>query len=60
MTKKRDLEEIKVEFSNLCFETGKKQYELYLIQRDLNLLNEQLQDLNFEVIKLQALEKEGK
>lgn len=56
---KRTLEDIKKEFGSLFFQAGQKQYEIAVLKKDLAVINGQLQELNFEAIKLQDEESKG-
>jgi hypothetical protein len=48
--KNRSLADIHAEYSNVCAKAGHVQYGLYIAQKDLELLNQQLKDLNFEAV----------
>jgi hypothetical protein len=52
--KERTLEEVKNEFNQLCFRAGSLQYEIAVKNKDLEMLNESLRNLNFEASKIQA------
>jgi len=52
-SKKRTLEEIRNEYSQLCARTGHLQYQIAVYEKDLSTLNEQLSSLNFEAAALQ-------
>jgi hypothetical protein len=55
--KVRTLDEVSKEYGQLCAKAGNIQYQIYVFTKDLALLNEELQTLNFEAAKLQAAEK---
>jgi septal ring factor EnvC (AmiA/AmiB activator) len=44
----RTVQEIQNEYSNLCAKAGHLQYQIATLGKDLDLLNAQLRDLNFE------------
>lgn len=50
----RTIEDIKIEYGNLCVKAGHLQYQLYVLAKDLELVNSSLKDLNFEAAKIQA------
>ncbi len=49
--KSRTVEEIRQEYSGLCAKAGHIQYQVAVMNEDLNTLNNQLKDLNFEAAK---------
>lgn len=49
----RTLAEIQSEYQNLCARAGQTQYQVYALQRELEVFNEKLRDLNFEGAKAQ-------
>jgi hypothetical protein len=52
--KKRTIAEIQGEYQNLCTKAGHIQYQVKVLNDDLQLLNEQLKDLNLEAAKVNA------
>ena len=52
----RTAERIQQDFENLSARAGHCQYQIYIFEKDLELLNEQIRDLNFEMAKLRASE----
>lgn len=48
----RTVEQIRQEYSALCAKAGHMQYQLFTIERDLELLNETLRSLNLEAASL--------
>lgn len=46
--KKRTVEEIRNEYGQLCAKAGHVQYNIRVLESDLNLVNEQLKALNLE------------
>lgn len=54
----RSTREIQAEYSNSCLKAGNLQYELVCKNKDLDILNERLRDLNFEYVAAQNLEAE--
>lgn len=57
-TKKRTVDEIQQEYTQLCARAGHLQYNLHTLTADLELLNGQLRDLNFEASKAAQAAKE--
>jgi len=47
-TKKRTLEDIRNEYSQMCAKAGHLQYQIAELSKDLGVMNTQLRDLNFE------------
>lgn len=56
-TKTRTFEEIQREYSALAAKCGQFQYQVYTLNRDLDLLNNQMRDLNFEAAALKGKEQ---
>lgn len=57
----RALPEIQADYQRLCSQSGQLQYQVYAIKRDLDVINEQIRDLNFEgAAAQQALAKAQK
>jgi len=54
----RTLKEVEQEFSNLLVKSGHLQYQIKVLSDDLNVLNEQIKELNFEAAKINAAAKE--
>lgn len=52
--KSRSLEEIQQEYQNLCLKAGHLQYQISAISKDLELVNGQLREINFEAAAVQA------
>lgn len=44
----RKLEEIQADYQRLCVQAGHIQYQVFTLNKDLALLNDQLRDLNLE------------
>lgn len=57
MSDERTVETIHREYSDLCAKAGHFQYTIVTVQKDLDLVNEQLRALNLEAAALKA--KEG-
>lgn len=51
---KRTVEVIHREYSQLCSQAGHLQYNITVLTKDLELLNEQLKSLNLEAAAIQA------
>jgi hypothetical protein len=60
MQKKRPISDIHAEYSNLCAKAGHIQYQIYNNNKDLEIINQQLRDINLEAAKLQAEEDAAK
>jgi len=58
--KARGIPEIQQEFTNLCAKAGHLQYQVFTYSRDLETLNNQMRDLNFEAAALNAKEAQNK
>lgn len=56
----RPLEEIEKEYNQLLHKAGYVQYQLHVAQRDLEVVNAALRDINFEAIKVQKEAAEAK
>jgi hypothetical protein len=52
--KERTVPEISQEYSGLCTKAGHLQYQINTLQKDLELLNGTLRDLNLEAAAVQA------
>lgn len=46
--KVRSKEEIQLEFQNLCLKAGYIQYQAFIANKDLDMVNKALHDLNLE------------
>lgn len=56
----RSVDEIQNEYARLCTRAGHMQYQLVTIQKDLDLLNGTLRDLNIEASASKAAEDSAK
>lgn len=54
----RTLETIQKEYGDMCFKAGSFQYQIVTLQKDLDILNGQIRDLNFEAAAVIAKSKE--
>lgn len=56
----RTIEQIKEEYAALCQKAGHLQYQIFIFEKDLEMVNSSLRDLNLEAAKVQreADEKE--
>lgn len=52
--KSRSMEEIQKEYSQICFKAGQLQYQIHALNKDLEVVNSTLRDLNFEAAKVNA------
>ncbi len=50
----RSIEEIQQDFNVQCARAGHLQYQMYVHEKDLSILNEQLRSLNLEAAAAQA------
>lgn len=57
-SKERTIEEIQKEYSLVCAEAGQAQYQLFIIQKDLEIKNDRLRKLNLEAAAVSAKKKE--
>lgn len=55
-SKVRSMAEIQHEFSTLCARAGHLEYQIYTHEKDLELLNNQMRNLNFEAAAVKAKE----
>lgn len=52
----RSLQEIQQEYTGLALKAGQAQYQIVTIQKELDMLNSQMRDLNFEAAGAQVRE----
>jgi hypothetical protein len=52
----RTIEVIQNEYTALAVKSGQLQYQIYTFQKDLDLLNSKMRDLNFEAAALKGKE----
>lgn len=52
--KERTFEIVQQEFGSLCARAGHLQYQVYTFNKDLEILNGQIRDLNFEAAAMKA------
>lgn len=52
--KERGIPEIQQDYQNGACKAGHLQYQIFTLQKDLDLVNETLRELNFEAAALQA------
>ena len=55
---KRTVEEVQREYNQGCLRAGHMQYQIAVLSKDLNILNDALRDLNFEAATIQAKNNE--
>lgn len=53
---KRSIPEIQQEYQNLCLKAGHLQYQVFTHERDIDMINNELRDLNLEVAAAKAEE----
>jgi predicted porin len=58
--KKRSVTEIQLDYQNLCVKAGYLQYQVYTHQKDLDMVNKELRDLNLEAAASKAAEDASK
>lgn len=54
----RTLEQIQGEFNLLCAKAGHAQYQISVLEKDLEVINRQIEDLNLEASQLSKAEAE--
>lgn len=54
----RTIEEIQKEYSLVCAEAGQAQYQLFVLEKDLEIKNDRLRSLNLEAAGVAAKKKE--
>lgn len=52
--KKRTVEEIRNEYGSLCAKVGHAEYQIYVLNKDLDMMKRTLEDLNFEAAAANA------
>ena len=52
----RTIKEVQEEYQQLAFKAGNTQYQIYTFERDLELLNSKMRELNFEAAAIQQEE----
>lgn len=52
--KERTLEDIKQEYGNYCLQAGDLNYKIFTHNKDLEIVNSRMRDLNFEAAALQG------
>jgi hypothetical protein len=55
--KVRSVSDIHVEYSQLCSRAGHLQYQLHVLSKDLDIINDQLRALNLEAATLSSKEE---
>lgn len=58
--KKRTIADIQAEYQGSCTRAGHLQYQVFTLQKDLDLLNDKLRELNLEAAAVQRAEDEAK
>lgn len=54
--KVRSMEEIQREYTDLCVKAGNLQYQIKVLSKDLDIINETMKDLNLEAGAVKAAE----
>jgi hypothetical protein len=54
---KRTFETVQTEYQQLALKAGHIQYQIHALSKDLDLLNDQMRDLNFEGAKIKTEEE---
>lgn len=52
----RTVQQIQEEYQQLAFRAGNNQYQIYTLERDLDVLNSKMRELNFEAAAAQQAE----
>lgn len=55
----RTIEDIQKEYSVLAARSGQLQYQVFTLKKDLELLNNQMRDLNFEAAAIKGKEAQN-
>lgn len=50
--KARNIDDVKNEYGVMCAKAGQLQYQVFTFQKDLDLINGQIRDLNLEAAQL--------
>lgn len=58
--KTRTLDQIQQEYQNLCLKSGHMQYQIEALSVDLDMVNKEMRDLNFEAAAAKKAEAEQK
>lgn len=56
----RTIPEIQQEYTNLCTKVGQLQYHIYTLEKDLEMANSSLRDLNLEAASVKGAEETAK
>lgn len=56
--KPRTVDDIRLEYQTLCTKAGHIQYQLFTLENDLKIMNDQMRNLNVEAATLSAKEEE--
>lgn len=56
----RSVAEIQQEFTAICARAGHLEYQVFTYRKDLEILNNQMRELNFEAAAVQAQELKAK
>jgi len=54
----RTIEEIQKEYSLVCAEAGQAQYQIFVLEKDLEIKNDRLRKLNLEASAVAGKQKE--
>lgn len=58
--KPRSIPEIQVEYQNLCLKAGQLQYQVAALNKELEIVNDAIRDLNFEAAASKKAEDDAK
>ncbi len=56
--KEKTYQDLQMEYTALCNKAGHLQYQIYGYQKDLDLINNELRELNFKAAAVQAKEQQ--
>lgn len=59
-TKRRSVDEIRNEYSQLCSKLGHVEYQIYVLEKDVEMMLKTLGDLNFEAAASARADEEAK
>jgi len=59
-TTTRTIEEVQKDYGVLCAQAGQLQYQLFVFEKDLEIINGKLRELNFEAAAINGKKAEEK
>jgi hypothetical protein len=52
--KSRSLDQVSIEYQKACVQAGNLQYQIFVLSKDLELLNDSLRNLNLEAAAIKS------